>query len=73
MQKVEDYRNHTEECRTMARRARLPGEREMLLNMAHTWDTSRRTGRSKLHDRSASRPYPEGMIKRHRRLSQLIV
>jgi hypothetical protein len=39
MKKVEDYRNHAEECRIMARRSRLPGEREMLLNMALTWDT----------------------------------
>jgi hypothetical protein len=39
MKKVEDYRGHAEECRILARRARLPGEREMLLNMAHTWDT----------------------------------
>jgi hypothetical protein len=39
MQKIEDYRSHAEECRVMARRARLQGEREMLLNMAHTWDT----------------------------------
>jgi hypothetical protein len=38
MQKIEVYRNHAEECRTMARRSRLPGEREMLLNMARTWD-----------------------------------
>jgi hypothetical protein len=38
MQKIEDYRGHAEECRTMARRARSPQEREMLLNMARTWD-----------------------------------
>jgi hypothetical protein len=38
MQRVEDYRNHAEECRTMARRARSPHERDMLLNMARTWD-----------------------------------
>jgi hypothetical protein len=38
MQKVEDYRRHAEEFRAMARRSRLPGEREMLLNMARTWD-----------------------------------
>jgi hypothetical protein len=38
MQKVEDYRRHAEECRNMARRARLPEERDMLLNMARTWD-----------------------------------
>jgi hypothetical protein len=38
MQKVEDYRSHAEECRTMARRSRSPQERDMLLNMARTWD-----------------------------------
>jgi hypothetical protein len=38
MQKIEVYRNHAEECRSMASRSRLPGEREMLLNMARTWD-----------------------------------
>jgi hypothetical protein len=38
MQRVEDYRNQAEECYTMARRARSPQERDMLLNMARTWD-----------------------------------
>jgi hypothetical protein len=38
MEKVEDYRSHAEECRTMARRARSAQERDMLLNMARTWD-----------------------------------
>ena len=38
MQKVEDYRNHADECRAMARRSRTPEERTMLLNMAKTWD-----------------------------------
>jgi hypothetical protein len=38
MEKVEDYRSRAEECRTMARRARSPQERDMLLNMARTWD-----------------------------------
>jgi hypothetical protein len=37
-QKVEDYRSHAEECRTMARRARSAQERDLLLNMARTWD-----------------------------------
>jgi hypothetical protein len=37
-QKVEDYRQHAEECRMMARRSRSPEERDTLLNMAHTWD-----------------------------------
>jgi hypothetical protein len=38
MKKVEDYRSHAEECRTMARRARSAQERDMLINMARTWD-----------------------------------
>jgi hypothetical protein len=38
MQKVEDYRKHAEECRMMAGRSRAPAERDMLLNMANTWD-----------------------------------
>jgi hypothetical protein len=38
MKKVEDYRQHGAECRSMANRSRSPEEREMLLNMARTWD-----------------------------------
>jgi hypothetical protein len=38
MQKVESYRKHAEECRTLAERARSSDEREMLLNMAKTWE-----------------------------------
>jgi hypothetical protein len=38
MQKVEDYRQHAGECRTMARRSRSAEESTMLLNMAKTWD-----------------------------------
>jgi hypothetical protein len=38
MQKPEDFRNHAKECRAMAERARSPGDRDMLLNMARTWD-----------------------------------
>jgi hypothetical protein len=38
MQKVEDYRQHGEECRAMARRSRSPEERAMLLKIAETWD-----------------------------------
>jgi hypothetical protein len=39
MQKVEDYRKHAAECRAMAGRSRSPEDRDMLLNMAQTWDT----------------------------------
>jgi hypothetical protein len=38
MQKVEEYRIHAEGCRAMARRARSARERDLLLNMARTWD-----------------------------------
>jgi hypothetical protein len=38
MQRVEDFRNHAKECRAMAKRARSPEDRGMLLNMAQTWD-----------------------------------
>jgi hypothetical protein len=42
MEKVEAYRKHAEECRTLAERARSPDEREMLLNMAKTGRCLRR-------------------------------
>ena len=58
MQKVEDYRSHAEECRTMARRASSPKEREMLLNMARTWE-----------DLSAHRAE---QIARHKRIAALL-
>jgi hypothetical protein len=38
MQKVEGFRKHAEECRTLAGRARSLQECDMLLNMATTWD-----------------------------------
>ncbi len=38
MHKVEDYRKHAEECLRLAGRAREPAERDMLLNMAKTWE-----------------------------------
>jgi hypothetical protein len=39
VKKVEDYRQHANECRSMANRFRSPEERAMLLNMATTWDS----------------------------------
>jgi hypothetical protein len=39
MKKVEGYRQHANECRSMANRSRPPEERAMLLNMATTWDS----------------------------------
>jgi hypothetical protein len=38
VQKAEEYRKHSEECRMLAGRSRAPAERDMLLNMAKTWD-----------------------------------
>jgi hypothetical protein len=38
MKKVADYRRHAEECRTLLKGAKTPEHREMLLNMAETWE-----------------------------------
>jgi hypothetical protein len=48
MQKVEDFRKHAEECRALANRSRSSGERNMLLNMACTWDDLAKTRLSQL-------------------------
>jgi hypothetical protein len=37
-EKVSDYRKHVEECQALLRGARTPEERQMLLNMAETWE-----------------------------------
>jgi len=34
MKKIEDYHAHADECRSMANRARTPGDKAMLMNMA---------------------------------------
>jgi hypothetical protein len=39
MRKIEDYRAHAAECRSMANRARSPGDKAMLMNMAATWES----------------------------------
>ena len=39
MRKIEDYRKHAEECRLMLARSRTEDERQMLLNMAATWES----------------------------------
>jgi hypothetical protein len=39
MKKVENYRVHAADCRSMADRARSPEEKAMLLNMAATWES----------------------------------
>jgi hypothetical protein len=52
MKNVEDYRRHAEECRQLAARARSPEEREMILNMAITWEELAE-GRRKLLEKRA--------------------
>jgi hypothetical protein len=39
MKKVEDYRAHADECRSMANHARSPEDKAMLMNMAATWES----------------------------------
>jgi hypothetical protein len=39
MQKVKDYRTHAQECRDLAARAGNDSDRQMLLDMAATWET----------------------------------
>jgi hypothetical protein len=39
MQKVKDYRKHAQECRDLAARAGNEADRQMLLDMAATWET----------------------------------
>jgi hypothetical protein len=39
MQKIEHYRLRAQECRELASRARNESDRQMLLNMAETWET----------------------------------
>ena len=38
MKKMEEYKQHAEECRELARRSKTQADREMLLNMATTWE-----------------------------------
>ena len=38
MKKTSDYRKHVQECQALLRGARTPEERQMLLNMAETWE-----------------------------------
>lgn len=39
MKKAEEYHQHAIECRALATRSRSPEERQMLLNMAATWES----------------------------------
>jgi hypothetical protein len=38
MSKVSEYRQHAKECRGLAKTVRSPQHREILLDMAATWD-----------------------------------
>jgi hypothetical protein len=38
VKKISDYRKHVDECHALLRGARSPEERQMLLNMAETWE-----------------------------------
>ena len=38
MKKISDYRKHVDECHALLRGARSPEERQMLMNMAETWE-----------------------------------
>jgi hypothetical protein len=48
MKTIADYRRHADECRELARRARSPEEREMILNMAATRDDLAKTRERKI-------------------------
>jgi hypothetical protein len=39
MKKVEDYRAHADECRSLANRANSPEDKALLMNMAATWES----------------------------------
>ena len=46
MKKLEEYKEHAEECRQLARRSKSQADRDMFLNMATTWEQLA-TGRAK--------------------------
>jgi len=47
VRKLEEYNEHAQECRELARRSKSLSDREMLLNMATTWE-SLAAGRAKM-------------------------
>jgi hypothetical protein len=66
VQKAEEYRKHAEECRMLAGRSRAPAEREMLLNMAKTWDDlakARASNRPAATHEGYRIPVPAGRIR----------
>jgi hypothetical protein len=43
MEKASEYREHAEECRMLAQRAKSGEDRAMLLNMAEIWESLAQT------------------------------
>ena len=39
MSKIPEYRQHAKECRGLAKTVRSPQHRDMLINMAATWES----------------------------------
>jgi hypothetical protein len=54
MRKVSDYRRHAEECRQLMRGARTPEHREMLHQMAETWESLAESREKQLERRANS-------------------
>ena len=55
MKTIEDYRQHADECRQLASRARTPEERDMILNMAATWEVLAKSREKMLKARAYAR------------------
>jgi hypothetical protein len=58
MRKVSDYRKHAEECRLLLRGAKTEEHREMLREMAETWE-SLAVSREKILERRAQIDLPK--------------
>jgi hypothetical protein len=54
MRKVSDYRKHAEECRKLMRGAKTPEHREMLHQMAETWESLAESREKQLQRRANS-------------------
>ena len=48
MLKLEEYRQHAEECRALARKMPAGEKRDQLLRMAETWDSLARERESRM-------------------------
>jgi hypothetical protein len=55
MRKVSDYRKHAEECRKLMRGAKTPEHREMLHQMAETWESLAESREKQLQRRANSK------------------